>query len=106
MDRERGFQHAVTWNISLDRGRRRGCEAVIEASTPEFSVGAYVDTKELRSDDSSLEISPFSIQTHIDDLGYEAVDNKLTVSYKDGSEQTIEDDDAGVFNLYFSYGAQ
>ena len=40
-----------------------------EASTPEFSVGAYVDTKELRSDDSPLEISPFSIQTHIDDLG-------------------------------------
>jgi len=37
-------------------------------------------------------------------LGYEAVDNKLTVSYKDGSEQIIEDDDAGVFNLYFSYG--
>ena len=34
---------------------------------------------------------------------YEAVDNKLTVSYKDGSEQIIEDDDAGVFNLYFSY---
>ena len=30
--------------------------------------------------------------------------NKLTVSYKDGSEQIIEDDDAGLFNLYFSYG--
>ena len=59
--------------------------------------------QELRSGDSPLEISPFSIQTHIDDLGYEAVDNKLTVSYKDGSEQIIEDDDAGVFNLYFSY---
>ena len=104
MDRERGLQHAVTWNISLDRGRRRGVREPFEASTPEFSVGAYVDTKELRSGDSPLEISPFSIQTHIDDLGYEAVDNKLTVSYKDGSEQIIEDDDAGVFNLYFSYG--
>lgn len=51
-----------------------------------------------------LRLARFSIQTHIDDLGYEAVDNKLTVSYKDGSEQIIEDDDAGVFNLYFSYG--
>ena len=102
MDRERGFQHAVTWNIQWTEGEGEGARQ-FEASTPEFSVGAYVDTKELRSGDSPLEISPFSIQTHIDDLGYEAVDNKLTVSYKDGSEQIIEDDDAGVFNLYFSY---
>ena len=102
MDRERGFQHAVTWNISWTEGEGEDAKP-FEASTPEFSVGAYVDTKELRSGDSPLEISPFSIQTHIDDLGYEAVDNKLTVSYKDGSEQIIEDDDAGVFNLYFSY---
>ena len=50
-----------------------------------------------------LEISPFSIQTHIDDLGIDAVTKKLTVTYKDGSEQIIEDDDAGAFNLYFSY---
>ena len=102
MDRERGFQHAVTWNISWTEGEGEDAKP-FEASTPEFSVGAYVDTKELRSDDSPLEISPFSIQTHIDDLGIDAVDNKLTVSYKDGSEQIIEDDDAGVFNLYFSY---
>lgn len=102
MDRERGFQHAVTWNISWTEGEGEDAKP-FEASTPEFSVGAYVDTKELRSDDSPLEISPFSIQTHIDDLGIDAVDNKLTVSYKDGSEQIVEDDDAGVFNLYFSY---
>lgn len=86
----------------MDRGRRRGCEAV-RGIDAEFSVGAYVDTKELRSDDSPLEISPFSIQTHIDDLGIDAVTKKLTVTYKDGSEQIIEDDDAGAFNLYFSY---
>ena len=102
MDRERGLQHAVTWNISWTEGEGEDARQ-FEASTPEFSVGTYVDTKELHSDDSSLEISPFSIQTHIPDLGYEAVDNKLTVTYKDGSEQIIEDDDAGVFNLYFSY---
>ena len=101
MDRERDLQHAVTWNIQWTEGEGESARQ-FEASTPEFSVGAYVDTKELRSDDSLLEISPFSIQTHIDDLGYEAVDNKLTVSYKDGSEQIIEDDDAGAFNLYFS----
>ena len=102
MDRERGFQHAVTWNISWTEGEGEDAKP-FEASTPEFSVGAYVDTNELRSDDSPLEISPFSIQTHIDDLGIDAVTKKLTVTYKDGSEQNIEDDDAGAFNLYFSY---
>ena len=71
-------------------------------STPEFSIGAYVDTKKLSSDDSPLEISPFSIQTHIDDLGDEAVDHKLTVIYKDGSEQVIKDDAAGAYNFYVS----
>lgn len=101
MDRERGFQHAVTWNIQWTEGEGESARQ-FKASTPEFSVGAYVDTKELRSGDSSLEISPFSIQTHIDDLGYEAVDHKLTVSYKDGSEQIIEDDDAGAYNFYVS----
>lgn len=101
MDRERDLQHAVTWNIQWTEGEGEDAK-LFEASTPEFSVGTYVDTKELRSDDSPLEISSFSIQTHIDDLGYEAVDHKLTVTYKDGSEQIIEDDDAGVFNLYFS----
>ena len=101
-DRDRDLQHAVTWNISWTEGEGEDAK-VIEVSTPEFSVGAYVDTKKLSSDGSPLEISPFSIQTHIDDLGYEAVDHKLTVTYKDGSEQIIEDDDAGVFNLYFSY---
>ena len=100
-DRERDLGHAVTWNISWTEGKGEDAK-VIEVSTPEFNVGAHVDTKELRSDDSPLEISPFSIQTHIDDLGYEAVDHKLTVTYKDGSEQIIEDDDAGVFNFYVS----
>lgn len=100
-NRDRDLQHAVTWNIQWTEGEGESARQ-FEASTPEFSVGAYVDTKELRSDDSPLEISPFSIQTHIDDLGYEAVENKLTVSYKDGSEQIIEDDDGGAFNLYFS----
>ena len=61
-----------------------------------------MDTKELRSDDSPLEISPFSIQTHIDDLGIDAVTKKLTVTYKDGSEQIIEDDAAGAYNFYVS----
>ena len=100
-NRERDLGHAITWNISWTEGKGEDAK-VIEVSTPEFSVGAYVDTKELRSDDSPLEISPFSIQTHIDDLGYEAVDHKLTVSYKDGSEQIIEDDDAGAYNFYVS----
>lgn len=101
-NRDRDLRRAVTWNISWTEGE--GADAKpFEASTPEFSVGAYVDKKELRSDDSPLEISPFSIQTHIDDLGIDAVTKKLTVTYKDGSEQIIEDDDAGAFNLYFSY---
>ena len=100
-DRERDLGHAVTWNISWTEGKGEDAK-VIEVSTPEFNVGAHVDIKELRSDDSPLEISPFSIQTHIDDLGYEAVDHKLTVSYKDGSEQIIEDDDAGAYNFYVS----
>lgn len=102
MDRDRDLQHAVTWNISWTEGEGEDAK-VIEVSTPEFSVGTHVDTKELRSDDSPLEISPFSIQTHIDDLGYEAVDHKLIVSYKDGSEQVIKDDDAGAYNFYVSY---
>lgn len=102
MDRERDLQHAVTWNIQWTEGEGESARQ-FEASTPEFSVGAYVNTKELRSDGSSLEISPFSIQTHIDDLGDEAVGHKLTVSYKDGSEQVIEDDAAGAYNSYFSY---
>ena len=101
-NRDRDLRHAVTWNISWTEGKGEDAK-VIEVSTSEFNVGAYVDTKGLRSDDSPLEISPFSIQTHIDDLGIDAVDHKLTVSYKDGSEQIIEDDGAGVFNLYFSY---
>lgn len=100
-NRDRDLRHAVTWNISWTEGKGEDAK-VIEVSTPEFNVGAYVDTKGLRSDDSPLEISPFSIQTHIDDLGYEAVDHKLTVSYKDGSEQIIEDDDAGAYNFYVS----
>ena len=102
-NRDRDLRHAVTWNISWTEGKGEDAK-VIEVSTPEFNVGAHVDTKELRSDDSPLEISPFSIQTHIDDLGYEAVDHKLTVSYKDGSEQIIEDDDAGAYNFYVSMG--
>lgn len=102
-NRDRDLRHAVTWNISWTEGKGEDAE-VIEVSTPEFNVGAHVDTKELRSDDSPLEISPFSIQTHIDDLGYEAVDHKLTVTYKDGSEQIIEDDDAGAYNFYVSMG--
>lgn len=101
-NRDRDLRHAVTWNISWTEGKGEDAK-VIEVSTPEFSIGAYVDTKKLSSDDSPLEISPFSIQTHIDDLGDEAVDHKLTVIYKDGSEQVIKDDDAGAFNLYFSY---
>lgn len=100
-DRKRDLGHTVTWNISWTEGEGEDAK-VIEVSTPEFSVGAYVDTKKLSSDGSPLEISPFSIQTHIDDLGYEAVDHKLTVSYKDGSEQIIEDDDAGAYNFYVS----
>lgn len=100
-NRDRDLRHAVTWNISWTEGKGEDAK-VIEVSTPEFNVGAHVDTKELRSDDSPLEISPFSIQTHIDDLGYEAVDHKLTVTYKDGSEQIIEDDDAGAYNFYVS----
>ena len=101
MDRERGFQHAVTWNIQWTEGEGESARQ-FKASTPELSVGAYVDTKELRSDDSPLEISPFSIQTHIDDLGIDAVTKKLTVTYKDGSEQIIEDDAAGAYNFYVS----
>lgn len=100
-NRDRDLRHAVTWNISWTEGKGEDAK-VIEVSTPEFNVGEHVDTKELRSDDSPLEISPFSIQTHIDDLGYEAVDHKLTVTYKDGSEQIIEDDDAGAYNFYVS----
>lgn len=100
-DRERDLGHAVTWNISWTEGEGEDAK-VIEVSTPEFSVGAHVDTKELRSDDSPLEISPFSIQTHIDDLGYDAVDHKLIVIYKDGSEQVIKDDDAAAYNFYVS----
>ena len=100
-DRKRDLGHAVTWTIDWTEGEGEDAK-LFEASTPEFSVGAYVDTKGLRSDDSPLGISPFSIQTHIDDLGYEAVDHKLTVSYKDGSEQIIEDDDAGAYNFYVS----
>lgn len=100
-NRERDLGHAVTWNISWTEGKGEDAK-VIEVSTPEFNVGAYVDTKELRSDDSPLEISPFSIQTHIDDLGIDAVTKKLTVTYKDGSEQIIEDDAAGAYNLYVS----
>lgn len=100
-NRDRDLRHAVTWNISWTEGKGEDAK-VIEVSTPEFNVGAHVDTKELRSDDSPLEISPFSIQTHIDDLGHEAVDHKLTVTYKDGSEQIIEDDDAGAYNFYVS----
>ncbi len=72
-NRDRDLRHAVTWNITWTEGEGEDAKP-FEASTPEFNVGAYVDTKELRSDDSPLEISPFSIQTHIDDLGYEAVD--------------------------------
>lgn len=100
-NRERDLQRAVTWNISWTEGEGEAAKQ-FEASTPEFSVGAYVDTKELHSDDLSLEISPFSIQTHIADLGYEAVDHKLTVTYKDGSQQIIKDDDAGAYNFYVS----
>ena len=100
-DRERDLGHAVTWNICWTEGEGEDAKP-FEASTPEFSVGAYVDTKELRSDDSPLEISPFSIQTHINDLGIDAVTKKLTVTYKDGSEQIIEDDAAGAYNLYVS----
>lgn len=100
-NRDRDLRHAVTWNISWREGEGEDAK-LFEASTPEFSVGAYVDTKELRSDDSPLEISPFSIQTHIDDLGIDAVTKKLTVTYKDGSEQIIEDDAAGAYNSYFS----
>ena len=100
-NRDRDLGHAVTWNISWTEGEGEDAKHV-EASTPEFSVGAYIDIKELHSDDSSLEISPFSIQTHIADLGYEAVDHKLTVTYKDGSQQIIEDDDAGAYNFYVS----
>lgn len=100
-DRERDLGHAVTWNISWTEGKGEDAK-VIEVSTPEFNVGAHVDIKELRSDDSSLEISPFSIQTHIDDLGIDAVTKKLIVTYKDGSEQIIEDDAAGAYNFYVS----
>ena len=100
-NRDRDLRHAVTWNISWTEGKGEDAK-VIEVSTPEFNVGAYVDTKRLRSDDSPLEISPFSIQTHIDDLGIDAVTKKLTVTYKDGSEQIIEDDAAGAYNFYVS----
>lgn len=100
-NRDRDLRHAVTWNISWTEGKGEDAK-VIEVSTPEFNVGAHVDTKELRSDDSPLEISPFSIQTHIDDLGIDAVTKKLTVAYKDGSEQIIEDDAAGAYNFYVS----
>lgn len=100
-NRDRDLRRAVTWNISWTEGEGEDAKP-FEASTSEFSVGAYVDTKELRSDDSPLEISPFSIQTHIDDLGIDAVTKKLTVTYKDGSEQIIEDDAAGAYNFYVS----
>lgn len=100
-NRDRDLRRAVTWNISWTEGEGEDAKPS-EASTPEFSVGAYVDTKELRSDDSPLEISPFSIQTHIDDLGIDAVTKKLTVTYKDGSEQIIEDDAEGAYNFYVS----
>ena len=100
-NRERDLQRAVTWNIHWTEGEGENTRQ-FEASTPEFNIGAYVDIKKLHSDDSSLEISPFSIQTHIADLGYEAVDNKLIVTYKDGSEQIIEDDAAGAYNSYVS----
>lgn len=100
-NRERDLQRAVTWNIHWTEGEGEDTRQ-FEASTPEFNIGAYVDIKKLHSDDSSLEISPFSIQTHIADLGYEAVDNKLIVTYKDGSEQIIEDDAAGAYNSYVS----
>ena len=100
-NRDRDLRHAVTWNICWTEGEGETAKQC-EASTPEFNFGAHVDTKELHSDGSSLAISPFSIQTHIADLGYEAVDNKLTVTYKDGSEQVIEDDAAGAYNSYFS----
>lgn len=102
-DRNRDLQRAVTWNLCWTEGEGEAAKHC-EASTPEFSVGAYVDTKKLHFDGSSLEISPFSIQTHIADLGYEAVDHKLTVTYKDGSEQVIKDDAAGAYNFYVSLG--
>lgn len=103
LDRERGFQHAVTWNISWTEGEGEDAKP-FEASTPEFSVGAYVDTKELRSDDSPLEDQPRFLSRHTSMIwALTQSPKKLTVTYKDGSEQIIEDDDAGAFNLYFSY---
>lgn len=101
MDRERDLGHTVTWTIGWTEGEGKDAK-LFEASTLEFSVGEHVETKELHSDDSPLEISPFSIQTHIDDLGIDAVTKKLTVTYKDGSEQIIEDDAAGAYNFYVS----
>ena len=100
-DCERDLQRAVTWNICWTEGEGERARQ-FEASTPEFNIGANVDIKKLHSDASSLEISPFSIQTYIDDLGYDAVTKKMTVIYKDGSEQVIEDDAAGAYNTYFS----
>lgn len=49
MDRERDLQHAVTWNIHWTEGEGESARR-FEASTPEFNIGAYVDTKELRSE--------------------------------------------------------
>ena len=100
-DRERDLQRAVTWNIYWTEGEGDNAKQ-FEASTSEFNIAALVDTKELHSGDSLLEVSPFSIQMHIDDLGYDTVMKKLTVTYKDGSEQVIEDDAAGAYNNYFS----
>ena len=68
---------------------------------PEFSV-ERTSIQRNSAPMTRLEISPFSIQTHIDDPGIDAVTKKLTVTYKDGSEHIIEDDAAGAYNLYFS----
>ena len=74
--------------------------------TPSMNFGEeWADTRCTIDKDTSNDTvinGTFSIQTHIDDLGIDAVTKKLTVTYKDGSEQIIEDDATGAYNSYVS----
>lgn len=89
----------IYWTINWSTGDRP--EDQHEASTDAFKVSDYIEAATFTCDSSTVELSPFSVRNHIEDIGYSAVADKIVLRLKDGTERVIVDD--GVFNSILGY---
>lgn len=94
------YKQDACWEINWHEGEGAN-ETPYEKKTKPFKITDYVEARSFSCGSSTVEVSPISIQNHIEDIGYSAVMDKMILKMKDGTERTILAE--GVMNSFFGY---